>query len=224
LSGCSAAERPPAARPPEQHRFDADIALRPAGAGAFDAEVASHWWVGRGPNGGYLAALILRGLIETVRAPERSPRSLTVHFLARPEAGPVRLECAVERAGRSLTSASARLLQDGRPIALALGAFSVPWPGIEYADARAPDVPAPEALAPLGPDAGLPDFVANFDTRWAVGAPPWSGAGQALSGGWLRFAEPRALDALAATAYLDAWSPSRCSPASSPRSPPRPST
>lgn len=189
-------------------RFDADTALRRVGAEAFEGEVASHWWVGRGPNGGYLAAIVLRALTETVADPARPPRSLTVHFLARPEPRTVRVECAIERAGRSLTTASARMFQDDRPVALALAAFSGPWPGAEYADAEMPPVPPPEDVEPVGIDVPLPEFVANFDMRWALGAPPGSGADRALAGGWLRTAEPRTVDPLAAVAYLDAWVPS----------------
>jgi len=178
------------------------------GPGAFDGEIASHWWVGRGPNGGYIAAIVLRALTETVEDPARSARSITVHFLSRPEPRAVRLECMIERSGRSVTTASARMLQDGRLVALALAAFSVPWPGAEYADATMPSVPPPEDVEPVGRDVPLPDFVANFDMRWTLGAPPGSSAGQALAGGWLRFAEPHPVDHLAAAAYLDAWVPS----------------
>ena len=35
----------------------------------------------------------------------------------------------------------------------------------------------------------------------------FSGADVALSGGWIRFEDPRPFDALAAVAYLDAWLP-----------------
>ena len=185
--------------------------------------MSAGWSVGRGPNGGYIAAMVLRALAATVDDPSRSPRSLTVHFTARPSPGPVRIECRVERSGRSSSTVSARMVQDGRLVALALAAFSGPWPGAEFADKAMPAVAPPGELEPLRTPP-LPEFVANFDMRWALGEPPGTGSGvgspvgggsaagsgsiRALAGGWLRFAAPRELDALAATSYLDAWIPS----------------
>ena len=40
-----------------------------------------------------------------------------------------------------------------------------------------------------------------------MGAPPFSGADEAVTGGWLTFAEPRPLDAAALAMYADAWLP-----------------
>lgn len=188
-------------------RFAEDTAVTPLGHGAFEAAVRRRWWVGRGPNGGYLAALILRALTATVGDSARAPRSLTVHFLAVPEEGPVRIECAVERAGRSLSTLSARMLQGERVMALGLASFSTPWPGIGYADAPMPDVPAPEEIARVEAGGGLPEFVANFDMRFAIGPVPFSSAQRALTGGWLRLAEPEPLDPVAVAAYMDAWAP-----------------
>jgi acyl-CoA thioesterase len=53
-------------------------------------------------------------------------------------------------------------------------------------------------------------MVCNFELRPALGEPPFAGprAGEALIGGWLRFAEPRPLDAVALAMYADAWMPS----------------
>ena len=95
--------------------------------GRFMATVARGWRAGRGPHGGYLAAMLLRALVETVDDPGRTPRSLTIHYTRAPEPGEVEIEVTVERAGRSLTTLSARMLQGGRTTALALAAFSVPW-------------------------------------------------------------------------------------------------
>ena len=54
--------------------------------------------------------------------PARRPRTLTVHYLRAPAAGPVEIEVTVERSGRTVTNVSARLSQDGRLMALALAA------------------------------------------------------------------------------------------------------
>ena len=84
------------------------------------------WWIERGPNGGYVAAVILRALTMAVDDRGRSPRSFTVHFLAPPVEGPVEVTTAIERSGRQLTFVSGRLRQDGRSLAVAQAVFSRP--------------------------------------------------------------------------------------------------
>ena len=103
--------------------FDADTGVERVGADRFRANIDPKWWVIRGPNGGYVAAILQRAMTETVGDRARPARSLTVHFLTPPDAGPVDIETRVEREGRSLTSTSARLVQGGRLIATAVGAF-----------------------------------------------------------------------------------------------------
>ena len=43
--------------------------------------------------------------------------------------------------------------------------------------------------------------------RGAIGPLPYTGADEALSGGWMRFAEPQPLDAAALALFADAWLP-----------------
>lgn len=190
-------------------QFDDDTALVPAGPGAFAGNIAPTWSVGRGPNGGYLAAIILRALTLATDDPARVPRSLTVHYLAPPAEGPIRIETTIERAGGAMTMVSARAVQDGRTVALAMSAFSAPRAGIDLAGPTMPDAPPPEALAPPErPEALLLSFAARYDYRWAIGDPPFSGSLQSRTGGWMRLAESRVADALLIAAFTDGWIPS----------------
>lgn len=209
------------------HRFDRDTAVTPVGAegaGAaegpaaagttrrFEARIDRGWWILRGPNGGYVAAILLRAMQAAVGDDERAPRSLTVHFLSPPEEGDARVETRIERAGRSLSTATARLLQGGRPKALAIGAFSRPREGPTLHHAQRPDVAPPESIAPLErpepPEPGALSLHERLDSRPAVGPAPWSGGAEALAGGWMRPAEgPRPLDAPLAALLADAWPP-----------------
>ena len=67
----------------------------------FGAEVSPGWRAGRGPHGGYLAAMLLRALTESVDDPQRAPRSLTIHYARAPEPGPVQIApCSSARAAR----------------------------------------------------------------------------------------------------------------------------
>ena len=126
------------------------------------------WWIVRGPNGGYVAAVLLRAMAARLGDPGRAPRSLTVHYTAPPAEGLVRIEVQVERSGRSLTTLSARMTQEGRLLALALAAFSASREGPSIAacahaggrsaralrvDGRARRIPSPDPRAlrhPLG--------------------------------------------------------------------------
>jgi acyl-CoA thioesterase len=190
--------------------FDDDTALEPEADGAYRGEVDSRWWTPRGPLGGYVMALVMRGLMLAVDDADRPPRSLTVHFLRPPEAGPVTVRPLVERSGRSLTTASARLEQEGRLLALALGAFSIAWPGPELADAPMPEVEPPGDRNQSNrevPDAQPPPFLGLLSMQRRFGAVPFSGSDRAETGGWLGLREERPLDALAILVLADAWFP-----------------
>jgi len=192
------------------NRFDADTAVVRVGADLFEGAMSRDWWVVRGPNGGYVAAVILRALEQRLADPERCVRSLTVHYTAAPAEGPVRILTTIERAGRSLSTLSARMTQGDRLLALALAAFSKPWKNVEFHHASMPEAAPPEATPPgRGPRSGpsIP-LHARYDTRWALGSPPFSGAPEALAGGWIRLVEPRVADAAVVAALADAWTPS----------------
>jgi len=186
------------------HRFDADTAVWPAGQGGFETRIDPGWWIVAGPNGGYVAAILLRALSLAQADPMRAPRSLTVHYTAPPQAGPASIETRVERTGRSLTTVSGRLLQDGSLRALVLGAFSTERQGPEYADVRMPEVLPPERCPAWEKRIEIHD---RYEQRWAIGAVPFSGGDRALAGGWIRFPEPRRLDAFAVAAFADAFPP-----------------
>jgi acyl-CoA thioesterase len=189
--------------------FDDATGLRHTSEGWYEGAIADGWSTPRGPLGGYVMAIVLRGMQEAVGDPDRRPRSFTVHFLRPPEIGPIVVRPVVERVGRSLTSVSARLEQDGRLIALGLGAFSVPWSGPLLADAPMPDVAPPEGREPIAgsPGGQRPSFLDRVSMQPRFGAPPFSGAEHALVGGWLGLLEERPIDALAVCLLADAWFP-----------------
>ncbi len=191
-----------------QSRFDRDTEPRPLGNGAFEVRIDRGWWVVRGPNGGYIAALLVRALERAVADAARMLRSLTVHYVRAPGEGEARVETTLERAGRSVTTASARLLQGGQLQALALAAFALPRPSAELHHALRPEVPPHEACPPRS-GSGIP-IRERFELRFAIGPPPFDGprSREARTGGWLRLAEPRPLDAALLVAYADAWPPS----------------
>jgi acyl-CoA thioesterase len=187
--------------------FTADTAVTALGGGSYRADLARHWWVARGPHGGYLAAIILRALSAELDNPKRHVRSLTIHFTAPPKEGEVEIVCSIERNGRRMSFVSGRVVQDGGLVGLALATFSSAFEGLSFDDAPMPEVgPAADGFSVAGsPQA--PPFVNNFDMRWSFGDPPFSGSKRAMLGGWIRLASPEIADAPLIATYMDAWAP-----------------
>ncbi len=195
-------------------KFDRDTAVwredqGTAGEALFGAEVAPDWRAGRGPHGGYLAAILLRALIETVADDARAPRSLTIHYARAPEPGSVAITTTLEREGRSLSTLSARMSQDGKLIALALAAFSLPWSGPEISEVTMPDVAPPDPSRE-----GLklmehgPEFARHIVLQPRFEGRPLSGEERPMAiRAWMGLVEPRPIDALSLAFFSDALIP-----------------
>lgn len=190
-------------------RFERDTRLTRVGEGVFTGSAPQSWLVARGVNGGFVAAAALRAAQLHLADPTRQPRSLTLHFVAPLEPGPYTVEVRTERAGRSLTTLSMRVLQTDRLCALALSAFATPRQSILLSSASMPDVPPPEECPRLGdPEDDAFSFRGNYEYRLAVGDLPFTGSSEARTGGWLRLADPLVADAPVVAALTDAWLPS----------------
>ena len=191
------------------HPFDRDTAVRRVADGVFEATLDRGWWIVVGPNGGYVAAIVLRALLETAADAERAPRSLTVHYVSPAHEGPVRILTRVERAGRSLSTLSARVEQDGALVALALAAFAKPRSSAGFADLHMPEVPPPESLEPIvSPPERTAPMRSQFESRRVFGEPVLASSAHALAGGWMRPATPRVADTPFVALLCDAWPPS----------------
>jgi acyl-CoA thioesterase len=154
--------------------------------------------------------MLLRALIETVADPRRSPRSLTIHYPRAPEPGPVSIHTRVEREGRSLSTLSARMEQDGTLIALVLSAFSVAWDAPELSDLKMPNVPGPDPTREAGTleQLGAPPFTRNLVMQPRIGGRPFAASEQPMEiGGWLGLAQPRPIDPLSLAFFSDALFP-----------------
>ncbi|MGH2758576.1 MAG: acyl-CoA thioesterase [Actinomycetota bacterium] len=187
-------------------RFDTDNGLTRVSPGAFEGRVDPAWRIVRGANGGHIAAMVLRGMEMSIDA-ERTPRSLTVHFLRVPKEAPIRVETSVERSGRTMSTVTAHLVQQKKLVALGVAAFALPRTGPEFSELLMPEVPAPEDLEPVADREDFP-FGRHFDIRRALGAPTPHPDNRAETGVWIRLREPRVTDYLLATQLMDAWAPS----------------
>lgn len=190
-------------------KFDRDTAVQREDEGVFTAHVAPDWRAGRGPHGGYLAAMLLRALIASVPDPARDPRSLTIHYARPPAPGPVRITTTLEREGRSLSTLSARMHQGDDLVALVLAAFSVPWSGPEISEVQMPEVAGPDPTRE-----GLklmehgPEFARHIVLQPRFEGRPLSEEEQPMMiRAWMGLVEPRPIDALALAFFSDALIP-----------------
>lgn len=189
-------------------RFDTDTAVVASGDGTYDARIDHGWWIERGPNGGYVAALVVQALVAEVADPERHLRSLTIHYLAPAVEGPAQLTVITERRGRIVHYLSARLRQGDRLIATAQAAFAtLSGAGPTFADPSFPGYAHPDQLGPTPDPPGLVPMRERYEYRHVVGA-PWDHPGRtAETAGWIRLAERRPYDAALVAAMSDAWYP-----------------
>jgi acyl-CoA thioesterase len=190
-------------------KFAHDTNVNELEPGVFEGNVNRDWWIVFGPNGGFIAAMLVKAMATAVGDDTRMARSLTIHYTAAPKEGPVRIRTTTERAGRSLTTISARMEQNGRLIALAIGAFSRERvAAIEFDEVPAPDVPPPEDVPIVQPRPEMPPFSRQWELRYAVGTAPFSGAdGPTLTGGWIRPLDDHPIDAALVAQITDAWLP-----------------
>jgi len=102
---------------------------------------------------------------------------------------------------------TARLIQDGRDCILAIGAFSSTFPSaMDYS--TPPPVVAPAADLPVfEPHPKMPAIAHRLAIRHAIGSPPFSGADEALTGGWLLVRDEPPVDAPLLALVCDAWLP-----------------
>lgn len=191
--------------------FDLETAVSRDGDGPWHGEVADGWDTPRGPLGGYVQAIVLSAMTAELDDPERSVRSMTMHFMRVPKAGPVTVEVTVERSGRSLSTLSARLIQGEQTLGLALAAFSKPWDGPLVDETAMPEVDPPEGRRiPVKPAQAdkVPPFITRLTMQPRFGEAPFTGSEHGIVGGWIGLAEERPIDALSICVLADAWFPS----------------
>lgn len=195
--------------------FEQDTVARPRGEGRYSISLSDRWWIGRGPNGGYVAALMLRAMTAEVAAvtaaagPDAKAlpaRSLNVHFLRPPETGPAGIEVTVEHAGHVTVFLSARMVQDGEVKAQAMAVFSGERDGPGFDRSQMPEVPAPEELEEMDTEQAPVAVFGRYRAKFIKGAPGEAGE-KAETMGWIRLRDEQPVDPVLAAAVLDVWYP-----------------
>jgi acyl-CoA thioesterase len=163
-----------------------------------------------GMHGGFVAATLLKAMATVVADPSRDALTLAVDYLAPTKPTEATIVTQLEKAGRSMTTVSARLLQDSRPVALAVASFARPREEhVEFSDLTLPMSSAPENVPVVDRGAlGLAPWANNFEMRPCLGGAAFGGSTDAMSGGWIKLLEDRPVDAVLLAAIPDSWMPS----------------
>ncbi len=175
--------------------LDHDTAVEDLGGGRYRASLDSDWEIW-GPCGGYVAAVALRAA--GVESPQVRPVSFYCHYLSVAAFGPVEVEVAALRSGRTVTSQRVSLTQEGIPVLEAMVWSVGDVEGLEHHDERPPEVPDPDELRPRVYDTEANDsdpgrrprfaFWDNFDQRSPEDGPwPPSGPLPPTWRNWVRY-------------------------------------
>lgn len=140
-------------------------------------ELTPDWLQGRTAYGGWQAALAVLAMRQ-VLGPDIPLRSLQANFVGPLGIGTVTARAELLRRGKSASQLEARIVVDGQTAFTAVGIFGAPRPS-QFALAPS----APKSNREVGSletrpfiDGVMPSFLAHFDTRWALGGYPFSGA------------------------------------------------
>ncbi len=189
------------------HAFDVDTAVTRIGEDRFSGHLHERWTIGEVPNGGYAMALMLRANQEVSR--HADPLTITAHFLAPTAAGPVEVTTFVDKPGRSTTTVSSSLFQEGRQRIRMLATLgdldSRRGPTRRFLDPPSLEGPYEQRRSLL-----MQRFPENFEFRipesvagGVVGEP----TGSPEMGGTIAFADGRDPDLLALPVMADGFPP-----------------
>ena len=188
-----------------------DLAVDAAVAGAdglYTATLSPEWEVW-GPNGGYVAAVLLRAALAHSGFPRAA--SMTCHFLSVGRFAPVDLTVRTLRRSTRAESVRVTMIQEGSLVAEALvWLVADGLDGLAHDVAAMPDVPPPEELRPFTDY--IPDDAPDVPAFWKniEGRPiDWSEEpSEPYYGSWYRFPAHTTDDAARQLILLDvmAWS------------------
>lgn len=186
--------------------FDDAIALRRLGDGHFEASTPPSWTAsGRAP-GGLLEAQLLAAIDSIVEDDGLRPLSFTAHLLRAPAEGDYEIHVEVLRAGRTVWSLAARILQGGKLIATALSSYAAERTGPDFDERPMPNVEPPsraQGAQGYRPEFAFP-FAENLVVQERLGPEVFSAPDGPMDRiGWIGLTTPRPIDAPALLLLTD---------------------
>lgn len=193
-------------------QYDDETAVEQIDDHRWRGRVSAAWNIGDNPNGGYLLSIATGALQAAVSHPD--PLSITTHYL-RP--GVANAECDIDvaliRTGRTLTTARAQLIQEGKTRLEVLAAFSdLTQPA--GVDAKItlppPEMPAPDDCVQRSAETQgvhLP-ILDRLDTRLDPACAVPGASSSAMIQGLIRFTDGRTSDPRSLLLFTDSFPPS----------------
>lgn len=194
------------------HALDQSLQLEPitpaphGAAAAYLCRASDRYRNAIGPFGGWIAALLLRGVLDVPEV-RGVPLALDALFMGAMDDGSMEVRAYPLRQNRSVGFWRSELWQKGRLCAHAQVTLTAERTSAILQDARFPQVPSPADVPvyrnPRAPVAWVDQYVFK-----AISGLLFSQAASMDSRLWIRDAEPRPLDAISLTAMCDTPFPS----------------
>ncbi len=190
--------------------FSTATAVERRGDGRYRAWLTDEWNGSAAPNGGMLAATVVRAV--EAEAGESAPpvRIVSAQYLDAPAPGEVEILVERLRAGKRVAAYAARIVQAERLLVTVNVVLSASRPATLTRSTPPPSAPAADTLPVLDLPAapGRPPVFAKLEMRSVFGELPMAGARDALAGGWVSLRGDREpLDAARLVALCDLWWP-----------------
>lgn len=195
-----------------EYAFDADTRVDAIVDGVFTATITDRWnAIGGRPNGGYVVGVCLQALRRVMPFPD--PLVVSAFFMRPTLPGLAEVHTELARAGRSMATGAARVVQAGKETMRITATFTELGraTGRTLIVGKPPHLPLPEkAIDPLGGGAmaGLPitervEYRTATMPGWMQGTPDGDPSMQF----WMRFRDGREADVLALAMLVDAAYP-----------------
>lgn len=190
--------------------FEKAVAVEPAGRGRYRAVIDGAWDGPAAPNGGVLAAMMVRAAQAELGSQAPDPRTISAQFLEAPGHGPVEIGVEILRGGKRVAVCDVRMREAGRLVGqmtLVCSAERAQETTLRPVPLQAPP-PESVEVAAFGGSAGGPPMFARVETRPIFGSAIFAGSQEAVTGGWLALRDDLApLDPARLCALCDLWWP-----------------
>ena len=180
-----------------------DAGVTEIDTGSITIEIDRTWRSGPGAHGGLIAALA--AIAAQAAAPEFQLQSMSTQLL-RPVRQPLTVTAVVERHGLRTAAVSVRGVANRRLVALATATLGRRADGPQLT-LPAPIAPSPGACAELLLPLDLVPFAQHLEMRRVGDNQPFGRHADAEFTAWIRWREPRRIDAAAIAVFLDALPP-----------------
>lgn len=192
------------------HRLDLATALKAGPDGRLTGTTSDHYWNFAGPFGGYLAALLMRAVMEDARR-LGPPVAQTVNFCGPLAKGSFEIALQMDRGGKATQHWSARLLQGDATVATSTIVCANRRETFSHQTIAMPQVPPPESVPLAVPPPHLP-WVGSYAFRFIEGAPTFNSTprtdgtlGSSRTALWLADNPERPLDHVALSSLADCF-------------------